>query len=101
MPTSYLPVDLYRRNAKGVAGYLLSGSMAREILWSRCGRYRRCSPDRATDPGVIFKFAIADVDDINALQPRFDVAGIYNAKKALASFGASPTPRAASNRRRL
>ena len=36
--------------------------------------------------GMLFKFPIADVDDINALRPDFDVAGIYNAKKALAAF---------------
>ena len=29
----YLPADLYRRNAKGIAGYLFSGAMARESLW--------------------------------------------------------------------
>src|ERR1700736_5119245 len=29
----YLPADLYRRNLKGIAGYLLSGAMARESAW--------------------------------------------------------------------
>ena len=29
----YVPADLYRRNAKGIAGYLFSGAMARELLW--------------------------------------------------------------------
>ena len=29
----HLPADLYRRNARGLAGYLLSGSMARESAW--------------------------------------------------------------------
>src|ERR1700753_192065 len=28
-----LPADLYRRNVKGIASYLLDGSMARESLW--------------------------------------------------------------------
>ena len=37
----YLPVDLYRRNARGIAGYLLSGAMARESLW--IARYDRNS----------------------------------------------------------
>jgi hypothetical protein len=36
--------------------------------------------------GVLFKFPIANVDDINALHPRFDVAGFYNEKNALAAF---------------
>src|SRR5882724_7814767 len=29
----YLPADLYRRNARGIAGYLFSGAMARESAW--------------------------------------------------------------------
>src|SRR5438046_3392300 len=29
----YIPADLYRRNARGIASYLFSGSMARESLW--------------------------------------------------------------------
>ena len=29
----YLPADLYRRNARGIADYLFSGAMARESLW--------------------------------------------------------------------
>ena len=34
----YLPADLYRRNAKGIASYLFSGAMARESAWmlARC-----------------------------------------------------------------
>src|ERR1700693_2252762 len=29
----YLPADLYRRNIRGLAGYLFSGAMARESAW--------------------------------------------------------------------
>lgn len=36
--------------------------------------------------GVIFKFPITAVDDLNVLDPRFDVAGFYNAKNAVAAF---------------
>src|ERR1700722_16633160 len=32
-PDLYLPADLYRRNARGIVGYLLSGAMARESAW--------------------------------------------------------------------
>ena len=79
----YLPADLYRRNARGLAEYLFSGAMARESLWiagaldpaAGAGR-------RAADAGVLFKFPIADVDDINMLRPGFDVPRFYNAKKA-------------------
>ena len=35
---------------------------------------------------MLFKFPISRVDDINVLRPGFDVAGTYNAKKAMAAF---------------
>jgi hypothetical protein len=83
----YLPVDLYRRNARGIAGYLFSGAMARESLWLLA---RSIPPLQSVvaklTTGVLFKFPIANVDDINALHPRFDVAGFYNQKNALAAF---------------
>ena len=83
----YVPSDLYRRNAKGIAGYLFSGAVARESLWIAA----RAIPPfesivaRLTN-GVMFKFPIANVDDINALRPDFDVAGFYNVQSAVASF---------------
>jgi hypothetical protein len=83
----FLPADLYRRNAKGVAGYLFSGAMARESLWIAARAIPPLEPivSRLTN-GVMFKFPIARVDDINALRPDFDVAGFYNAKNALGAF---------------
>jgi hypothetical protein len=83
----YIPADLYRRNARGIARYLLSGSMARESLWIALRSIPRLEPLVARlTTGVIFKFPIADVDDLNALHYRFDVAGFYNAKNAVAAF---------------
>jgi len=83
----YVPADLYRRNAKGVAGYLFSGAMARESLWIAARAISPFAPivARLTN-GVMFKFPIANVDDINALRPDFDVAGFYNAQSAIAAF---------------
>ena len=83
----YVPADLYRRNAKGIAGYLFSGAMARESLWIAARAIPPLEPivARLTN-GVMFKFPIADVDDINVLRPDFDVAGFYNAQNALAAF---------------
>ena len=83
----YLPADLYRRNAKGIASYLFSGAMARESLWIVARSIPPLEPlvARLTS-GVLFKFPISRVDDINALRPDFDVAGFYNAKKAIAAF---------------
>jgi hypothetical protein len=84
---SYFPADLYRRNARGIAGYLFSGAMARESLWILARSIPPLQPVVVSlTSDALFKFAIADVDDINALPPGFDVAGAYNAKKALSAF---------------
>jgi hypothetical protein len=83
----YVPADLYRRNIRGIAGYLFSGAMAREALWIAV----RAIPPfesivaRLTN-GVMFRFPVSRVDDINALRPDFDVAGFYNAQSAVAAF---------------
>ena len=83
----YVPVDLYRRNVKGIAGYLFSGAMARESLWILARSIPALEPVVARlTTGVLFKFPIANVDDINALHARFDVAGFYNERNALAAF---------------
>jgi len=83
----YVPADLYRRNAKGIAGYLFSGAMARESLWILVRAIPPLEPmvARLTN-GIMFKFPISRVDDINTLRPDFDVAGFYNAQNAVAAF---------------
>ena len=89
----FLPVDLYRRNAKGVAGYLFSGAMARESLWMLARSIGPLEPITARlTSGVLFKFSIPRIDDINALRPDFDLAGAYNANKALAAFARITDP---------
>jgi len=78
---------LYRRNAKGVAEYLFSGAMARESLWIVARSIPPLEPLVARlTTGLLFKFPVSRVDDINTLRPDFDVAGFYNAKKAMAAF---------------
>ena len=83
----YLPAALYRRSIRGLAGYLFSGQMARESLWilARSLPPLELAVARLTSD-LVFKFPIADVDDINSLPPDYDVAGNYNAKKAFAAF---------------
>ena len=84
---SYFPADLYRQNARGIASYLFSGAMARESLWILARSIPPLQPVVASlTSDVLFKFPLADADDINALPPGFDVAGAYNAKKALSAF---------------
>ena len=83
----FLPANLYRRNARGLGEYLFSGAMARESLWmiARSIKPLEKTVARLTS-GIVIKFPIADADDINALAPNYDVAGFYNAQKAMASF---------------
>ena len=84
---SHFPADLYRRNVKGLAGYLLSGAMARESLWALA---RSTAPLRDLAAGGaaanVVKFAVPRVDDINSLAPDFNVSQAYNATKARAAF---------------
>ena len=83
----YLPADLYRRNARGIASYLLSGAMVRESAWLALRSIPVLEPTVARlTSDVLFKFSIAAVDDIYALPRDFDVAGTYNADKAKAAF---------------
>jgi hypothetical protein len=82
---TYLPGDLYRGNAKGIAGYLLSGAMAREAAWIGLRSVPRFEPlvARLTFESI-FKFGVSRVDDINTLRPGED--GIYNASRAMSAF---------------
>src|ERR1700676_840894 len=83
----YIPADLYRRNVKGLAGYLLSGAMARESAWimARSIPPLEAMGARLTDE-VMFKFPLSRADDINVLRRDVEVAAAYNAKRALAAF---------------
>ena len=84
----YLPAALYRRTVKGLAGYLFSGQMARESLWILARSLPPLEPVVARlTSDLVFKFPLADVDDINALPPGYDAAANYNAGKALAAYG--------------
>jgi hypothetical protein len=83
----YLPADLYRRNARGIASYLFSGAMARESAWILLRSIKPIEPiiARLTN-GVMFKFPISRVDDINILRPEVDVHEAYNAGRSVAAF---------------
>jgi hypothetical protein len=84
---AFVPANLYRRNAKGFASYLFSGARARESAWILARSIPLIEkPIAWLTNGVIFKFPLASVDDINVLRPGFDVAGSYNAKKSMAAF---------------
>jgi hypothetical protein len=82
---THLPADLYRGNARGIAGYLLSGAMAREAAWIMARSIPQLEPfiARLTSE-ALFKFPLSRVDDINALRP--DEDAIFNAKRTMAAF---------------
>ena len=89
----HVPANLYRRDARGIAEYLFSGVMARESLWTLARSIPALQKTVARrTPGIIFRFGIAEVDDINVLAPGFDVAGFYNTKNALAAFARVTDP---------
>jgi hypothetical protein len=89
----YLPADLYRRNARGIAGYLLSGAMVRESAWILARSIPPISPMVARlTTGLVFSFPLPRVDDINTLRPDVDVAEAYNAAKARAAFTSITDP---------
>jgi hypothetical protein len=84
---AYLPADIYRRNTKGLASYLLSGAMAREAAWMAARSIPSLEPVLAPLTNeALFKFPLSNVDDINTLQASDDVGAIYNAKRAMAAF---------------
>ena len=83
----YLPADLYRRNARGIAGYLVSGAMVRESAWILARSIPPIAPMLARlTTGLVFSFSLSHVDDINTLRPDVDTAEAYNAARARAAF---------------
>jgi hypothetical protein len=89
----YLPADLYRRNAKGIASYLFNGAMARESLWILARSIPLLEPTVARlTTGVLFKFPYADIDDVNTLSLKLDPAQIYNANAMIAAFTRATAP---------
>jgi hypothetical protein len=88
----YLPADYYRRNIRGIAGYLFSGSMA----WEGLLMVARSVP-RLTyriynlTSFFVLKFPVAEADDINTLSAP-DLGAIYNAKRAMADYAGAIDP---------
>lgn len=89
----YLPANLYRRNPRGIAGYLLSGAMARESAWMLARAIKPIEPAVARlTTQELFRFTIPRVDDINTLPPNTNLSEAYNATKALAAFARITDP---------
>jgi hypothetical protein len=81
----YFPADLYRRNLKGIAGYLLSLDTARESIWLML-RHIKPLDDlalRLTWAGYL-KYHNDNVNEIDTLP--MDQKGLYGGGKAIASY---------------
>jgi hypothetical protein len=84
---AYMPADLYRMNAKGVAGYLLGLDTTRESLWALL---RTIKPLHIVAHGLAaaqyLKFYETRVNEINALPASVDLTSFYNAAKSQAAY---------------
>lgn len=84
---TYMPADLYRMNAKGIAGYLFSLDTTRESLWALLRFFK---PLETVAHGLAaaqyLKFHETRANEINALPVSADLASLYNASKAKASY---------------
>src|SRR5437899_10936081 len=80
---NYMLVDLYRMNAKGIAGYLFSLDITRGSLWALLRFFK---PLETVAHGLAaaqyLKFYETRVNEINALPVSTDLASLYNASKA-------------------
>jgi hypothetical protein len=84
---TYVPTDYYRRNLRGIAGYLLGLGTLRDsmgiVAHSITPVWKFVRP--LTWIGVL-KFHNESVDEINTLPSYFDFASTYNSKNALNSY---------------
>ena len=89
----YLPVDLYRRNLKGIAEYLFSGATACESLFMLA---HSTPPLERTMARLASFFAVTfpidNPDQINVLEADFTVGDHYNAGRAMAAFADDTSP---------
>jgi hypothetical protein len=84
---AYIPADLYRMNARGIAGYLFSLETVRESLWIAL---RGLKPFEVVAHGLsaaqYLRFQVDDLNELNAFPAYIELSTAYNATKARASF---------------
>jgi hypothetical protein len=84
---AYLPTDIYRRNLKGMAGYLLSMNTMKESLGIAASQFKLLGGiTRQLTWLQVLQFHNENVDDLNTVPNYLDLATLYNSSKALASF---------------
>jgi len=83
----YVPADLYRMNAKGVAGYLFSLDTAREAMWIALRGFK---PLEVVAHGLsaaqYLKFQEDNLNELNAFPAYIELSTAYNSARARASF---------------
>jgi hypothetical protein len=85
----YMPADLYRRNIKGVAGYLLSLSTIREsaAIVARTIKPLDQLVLRLTWINFV-KYREDNADDINQGVPSYNIPAEFNRRRAMAEYAA-------------
>src|ERR1700676_119189 len=82
----YFPADLYRRNLKGIAGYLFNFETSREATWSIL---RGWKPLRKLSFGLAragyLKYDNDNPDELNTISADL-IPAAYNARKSLAAY---------------
>jgi hypothetical protein len=83
----YVPADLYRMNARGIAGYLFSLETARESLWIALRGVRPMEvAAHALSAAQYLKFQEDNLNELNAFPAYIELSTAYNSAKARASF---------------
>lgn len=82
----HFPADLYRRNLKGLAGYLFNLETNREAVWSILRRWKplRKLAYAMARSGYV-KYDNDNPDELNVLDPDL-IPSAYNARKSLAAY---------------
>jgi hypothetical protein len=82
----YFPADLYRRNLRGIVGYLFNLETSREAVWAIL---RSWKPLRKLSYSLMragyIKYDNNDLDELNTIDPAL-VPSAYNARKSLAAY---------------
>jgi hypothetical protein len=82
----YFPADLYRRNLKGIAGYLFNLETGREAVWAIL---RSWKPLRRLSYSLMragyIKYDNNDLNELNTIDPAL-VPSAYNARKSLGGY---------------
>jgi hypothetical protein len=83
----YFPVDLYRRNLKGIAGYLLSLDTTRESFWMMLRRIKTLDHFalRLVWAGYL-KYHNDNVNEIDTVPTYVDLRTAYGGGRAMASY---------------